>query len=129
MKHIYFWRSLPLRDRNQLPESPGLYAVVSLWNIRYIGMSINLKQRWQGSGHGRYEQASRQAFCRLHYIPLRQTSRDLKDSELILIHKYKPSWTNTALPKKKRLRRNQSNGNMLIPLIIAIALAALVLMG
>lgn len=51
--------SCQLQDRESaLPELPGIYAVVDK-GVHYIGKSVNLKKRWQGDNHHRYEQADR----------------------------------------------------------------------
>jgi len=39
-----------LRDRQLLPEEPGIYFVVTKGRIIYIGQSINIRRRWQTHG-------------------------------------------------------------------------------
>ena len=41
--------SLPLERRSQLPTKPGIYFELNnLGQVRYIGRSINIRQRWVG---------------------------------------------------------------------------------
>lgn len=60
-QHPRHWRSLPLHDRDRLPEAPGLYAALKGRRILYVGKSANLRDRWQGGGHHRDAGASDRA--------------------------------------------------------------------
>ena len=100
MKLIFFWKHIPLSDRTQLPHRPGLYAVKSLGRVMYIGKSVNLHDRWQGTGHHRYPQANRLAFPRLAYIELPKGQIDSR--ETALIRRVNPPWNGKPVPKRDR---------------------------
>lgn len=54
------WSNLPLTQRNQLPNHPGIYVITDLTEqVWYVGKSTNLNNRWRGKGHHRYSQLSR----------------------------------------------------------------------
>ncbi|HEY9831472.1 MAG TPA: GIY-YIG nuclease family protein [Stenomitos sp.] len=54
------WSYLPLTQRDQLPNHPGIYVITDLSEqVWYVGKSANLKNRWRGKGHHRYPQLSR----------------------------------------------------------------------
>lgn len=96
MKPIFLWRTLPLRDRANLPSKPGLYAVKSLGRVMYVGKSVNLKRRWQGSGHHRYDQACNLVFPHLAYITMPE--RAIHTAEARLIDRLNTPWNDTPVP-------------------------------
>ncbi len=54
------WSNLPLTQRDQLPNLPGIYVITDLVEqVWYVGKSANLNNRWRGKGHHRYSQLSR----------------------------------------------------------------------
>lgn len=54
------WPNLPLTQRSQLPNHPGIYVITDLEEqVWYVGKSANLNNRWRGKGHHRYPQLSR----------------------------------------------------------------------
>lgn len=54
------WSNLPLIQRDQLPNQPGIYVITDLSEqVWYVGKSANLNNRWKGKGHHRYSQLSR----------------------------------------------------------------------
>ena len=54
------WSNLPLTQRSQLPNHPGIYVITDLAEqVWYVGKSANLYNRWRGKGHHRYPQLSR----------------------------------------------------------------------
>lgn len=54
------WSNLPLNQRDQLPNHPGIYVITDLTEqVWYVGKSANLNNRWRGKGHHRYPQLSR----------------------------------------------------------------------
>ncbi|MEO8892325.1 MAG: GIY-YIG nuclease family protein [Coleofasciculaceae cyanobacterium] len=54
------WSNLPLIQRDQLPNHPGIYVITDLSEqVWYVGKSSNLNNRWKGKGHHRYSQLSR----------------------------------------------------------------------
>ena len=97
MKPILFWRSAPLHRRHTLPASPGLYAVVSLGRVLYIGKSNDICRRWTSTGdwrHHRYWLATLQPWCRIRYFETRAYDR----LEYSLINEYSPPWNDTDKP-------------------------------
>jgi hypothetical protein len=90
------WASVLLEDRSRLPRQSGVYAVVNRRKIYYIGVSVNLNQRWRGKGHHRFMQASHLDRPSLHYCLLpREETRPL---EKVLIAKYNPPWNYSKVP-------------------------------
>jgi hypothetical protein len=54
------WSNLPLTQRSQLPNHPGIYVITDLAEqVWYVGKSANLNNRWRGKAHHRYPQLSR----------------------------------------------------------------------
>ncbi|MBD2127092.1 GIY-YIG nuclease family protein [Microcoleus sp. FACHB-1] len=54
------WSNLPLTQRDQLPNHPGIYVITDFAEqVWYVGKSANLNNRWRGKGHHRYPQLSR----------------------------------------------------------------------
>ncbi|ESA32221.1 excinuclease abc c subunit domain-containing protein [Leptolyngbya sp. Heron Island J] len=94
--HPSRWVSVPLDDRRQLPQKPGVYAVIKRKKIYYIGVSINLNRRWQGKGHHRFAQAEKLGRSRLHYVLL--PKHDAKTLEKQLITQYSPPWNYSKVP-------------------------------
>lgn len=95
-QHPYHWSSLTLSRRAALPSCPGIYAALKGRQILYIGKSTNLRDRWLGRSHHRYEQLRRQGRCRLHWVVLSREAIDAKERELI--HKWQPTLNNTPVP-------------------------------
>lgn len=63
------WSCLDLTQRAQLPAQPGIYVVVDAEaQVWYVGQSVNLNTRWNGSGHHRYKQLSRTNKKRVYKI-------------------------------------------------------------
>jgi hypothetical protein len=53
------WSNLPLNQRSQLPNHPGIYVITDLAEqVWYVGKSANLNNRWRGKAHHRYPQLS-----------------------------------------------------------------------
>lgn len=46
--------SVPLKDKVDLPRSPGIYYCLRGWTVLYIGLSNNLYYRWNSSQFGRH---------------------------------------------------------------------------
>lgn len=54
------WPVIPLADRVNLPTQPGIYVVVDTDNeVWYVGRSVDIKARWNGKRHHRYQQLNR----------------------------------------------------------------------
>ena len=100
MKPIFLWKRLPLRDRSHLPSKPGLYAVVSLWRVFYVGRAVDLRDRWQGKGHHRYRQARHLVMPYLAYIEL--PKQRINGAEKELIRRVDPPWNGSPVPKPVR---------------------------
>ena len=99
MRPIFLWRTIPLRDRAQLPKRPGLYAVKSMGRIMYIGRSNNLYRRWQGDNHHRYPQARNLVFPHLAYITMPE--RKIHAAERKLIDRIDTPWNDKPVPSGK----------------------------
>ena len=102
MKPIFFWPRRPLHQRDQLPKGPGLYAVVSMGRVLYVGRSTSLNRRWTAKGnrqHHRLPQAQDLLWPYLHYIELPE--RKIVATERRLIARVKPPWNNTKVPKHR----------------------------
>jgi hypothetical protein len=87
-----FWPIIPLKDRANLPAQPGIYVVVDTEDeVWYVGLSVNIKVRWNGKSHHRYQQISRTNNKRQYKIcwqifPISQ----LKEQEQKYINLFKP---------------------------------------
>ena len=102
MKPIFFWPRRPLHQRDQLPKGPGLYAVVSMGRVLYVGRSTSLNRRWTAKGnrqHHRLPQAQDLLWPYLHYVELPE--RKITVAEQRLIRRVKPPWNNTKVPKHR----------------------------
>lgn len=98
----YPW--VPLSQVDQLPEAPGVYYAMRLWQIEYIGMSKNLRQRWTASGqrmHDHKQGLIDRGWIKLHYrlVSLERVAF----IEALEIQRFQPS-RNTARPSVDRLR-------------------------
>ena len=101
--HPRRWESVSLKNRGRLPRQSGVYAVVSHRKVYYVGVSVNLNQRWRGRGHHRFLQASRLGRPSLYYFLLpKQEARSL---EKTLIAKYDPPWNYSKVPVTHRASR------------------------
>ena len=99
--HPRRWASVLLENRSKLPRKSGVYAVISRRKIYYVGISINLNQRWRGKGHHRFIQASQLGRPCLHYLLLpKQEARSL---EKTLIARYSPPWNYSKVPVEPRV--------------------------
>ncbi len=102
MKPIFLWPRLPLHQRDQLPKASGLYAVVSMGRLLYVGRSTNLNRRWtarEDREHHRLPQAQDLLFPYLHYIEVPE--RRIAAAEKRLIARVGPPWNNTKVPKHR----------------------------
>ena len=96
LTHPRRWQRMRFSGHDQLPEIPGLYAVMRGREVLYIGLSKNIHQRWNATGdrrHGRYWlasiRASHIAYIRtLDYV--RQENRYIKE--------FRPPWNDISYP-------------------------------
>lgn len=89
-----------LRQRHQLPDSPGIYFVVNeREHLLYIGKAKNLRSRWAGGTHHRYKQFSRQGLDKItiKYIPT--SIADLDKLEKEYIARLKPLMNDSKVKK------------------------------
>ncbi|MBD1852960.1 GIY-YIG nuclease family protein [Cyanobacteria bacterium FACHB-502] len=86
------WANLPLTNRTNLPDVPGIYAVIDVaGEVWYVGKASNLKNRWGGRSHHRYGQLSRQNKKRNYQIYYRPCSLgELDAQEKHYIDQFKP---------------------------------------
>ncbi|MGD1857285.1 MAG: GIY-YIG nuclease family protein [Leptolyngbyaceae cyanobacterium] len=97
------WAFVSLEERSRLPKKSGVYAVINRRKIYYIGVSINLNQRWRGGGHHRFAQAAKLRRARLHYLLLpKEQARAL---EKALIARYSPPWNYSKVPVIRKVSR------------------------
>lgn len=96
LKPIWRWDYLSFRNRTNLPQTPGIYAICVGKDIYYIGLASNLYNRWRGYQHHRYHVARLVPFSYLRYIEVPETS--LRDCENYLIKKLDPPWNYTPDP-------------------------------
>ena len=94
--HPSRWASVLLEDRNRLPQTSGVYAVIKQRKIYYIGVSTNLNRRWRGKGHHRFAQADKLGRPSLHYLLLPRNQAQI--AEKALIAKYSPLWNYSKIP-------------------------------
>ena len=114
------WAFVSLEERSRLPKKSGVYAVINRRKIYYIGVSINLNQRWRGGGHHRFAQAAKLRRARLHYLLLpKEQARAL---EKALIARYSPPWNYSKVPvlhKVSWIRRLAAAAACLLVLFIS----------
>lgn len=103
-QHPTKWpNNCPLENRsNKLPSTAGIYAVVDgRGHAWYIGKSVNLNNRWQGSSHHRYEQSEAE-LRNPHLFWFTCKTELLDEYELPLIRYWKKrgeaNWNNTKVP-------------------------------
>jgi len=75
-----------LRQRHQLPPSPGIYFVIhNKSQLLYIGQAKNLRERWSGKSHHRYKQLARKGLDKitLGYIQAPVDELEWREKEYI----------------------------------------------
>lgn len=99
---------LGLTSKELLPEKPGIYYVVDeLSIIWYIGKAKNLRNRWAGDAHHRFEQLKRQRKKQflLYYEIIPESQLDSIERQRI--EKYDPH-LNGSRVKTKELRPSET---------------------
>lgn len=96
LKPVWRWDYLPFKRRNELPKSPGIYAICAGKDIYYIGLASNLYNRWRGHRHHRYHIARLVPCSYLRFIEVPEPS--LRECENYLIKKLDPPWNYTSDP-------------------------------
>ncbi|MCY7321543.1 MAG: hypothetical protein LH660_07015 [Phormidesmis sp. CAN_BIN36] len=82
----FFRPSVSLRNKGRLPAKPGVYYAIQWWKPLkplYVGMSGNLRARWNSRSYGEhhhYSALARRFGVRLHYVLLK-LNRPQKDSK------------------------------------------------
>ncbi|MEP0913269.1 GIY-YIG nuclease family protein [Leptolyngbya sp. GB1-A1] len=86
------WSKVSLSGRSNLPDLPGIYAVIdAAGEVWYVGKASNLRTRWGGRSHHRYSQLSRQNKKRNYQIYYRPCSLgELDSQEKQYIDQFKP---------------------------------------
>jgi DNA-binding Xre family transcriptional regulator len=79
--NIHSLLTLPISERKNLPETSGLYFVISGEEIIYIGVSINLKQRWLT--HHKLKTILCFNFLKIAYILLERGDLSISEKEAI----------------------------------------------
>lgn len=104
------WPILPLTDRTKLPAQPGIYIVVDAEDeVWYVGLSVNIKVRWNGKSHHRYQQLSRANNKKQYKLcwqifPISQ----LKEQEQKYINLFKPHLNYSRVKTYARKSRKPS---------------------
>jgi len=91
--------SLPLDQRNTLPDTAGVYFVISPDDtVLYIGQTTSLHQRW--ANHHRIVDIPMYNHCRIAWLSIENTST-LKSTERACIAHFNPT-LNIAMPAQLR---------------------------
>lgn len=98
--------SLPLADRHQLPNCPGIYFCLSAGGqILYIGQTFCLYDRWVRGSHSKLYMLKKLGFARLAWLALSIKDdcllvrrKKLLDIERLFIRHFRPA-LNWDLPK------------------------------
>lgn len=101
------WPSLALHNRASLPPLPGVYVCrpwFGLGRARYVGMSMNLRQRWSGpTPHHRLAQMPGHTRIQFYAFP-GATLAELRGIEALLIARLRPRLNYTPI-RRRWLRR------------------------
>lgn len=94
---IFLLPSKPIGKLHELPTKPGVYYVTAFWVLFYVGQATNLRKRWAGKKHQRYNQFGILApFGRIHYKTLPAHKLNIYEKSEIL--KLKPYWNASTVP-------------------------------
>ena len=100
-------RSLPsvkLKEKNDLPNAPGIYFVLnSLGHVQYIGSSSNIKERWKN--HHRRVQLQELEEVSISCIQV-EDSNLLPFIEQALIEWFRPPLNGSKMPMRKKPLEN-----------------------
>jgi len=87
--------SLPLKSRNKLPKTPGIYfAIDSQGTIQYIGRSVDINQRWKQ--HHRCDQLEEVGGVQIAWLEVSEQGL-LLDIERALIKWFDPPLNNASI--------------------------------
>ena len=90
---------VPINERDELPEQSGIYFVLdNLDTIHYIGMSVNLRNRWYSNRHHRQADFDLIEGGKIAYISS-LPKHYLKDMEATFIKTFVPSLNIQGKPK------------------------------
>jgi hypothetical protein len=94
---IFLLPSLPIHKLNQLPTSAGIYYITAFWLVFYVGKASNLRRRWSGRNHQRYNQFKiLSPFARLHYKTM--PKHKISAYEKAEIDRLKLPWNQSKVP-------------------------------
>ena len=118
---------MPISERSQFPELPGLYFVMPPMGYRfeplYVGITTTtFRERWRN--HQRTPQAEANN-ATVYFWPCRASEAKLLELEREAIAYYRPRWNGTDVPKKRKARGARPLSGPLVLGIIAV-LAVLV---
>jgi len=103
---IFTLPSVPLADKNLLPDSSGLYFVASGADVLYVGKAQNsFKVRW--SSHHRLQQLLKVDNTKIFYKELLCSKKELKVLEDAAILRFKPTLNESRVPDAERRDRFQ----------------------
>lgn len=90
--------SVSLLGRAALPELPGVYIVFAQHtDILYVGMSLNLRKRWQS--HHRMSNLIGHEGARIYFVRLdaKYTNRQTRKLEAYCIKRFVPRYNNAPI--------------------------------
>ncbi len=107
----FFRPSVSLRNKSKLPPKPGIYYAIQWWKPLkplYVGMSGNLRARWNSRNYGEhhhYSALARRFGVRLHYR-ITRTRSAAERLEAIEIRRYRPPLNKRLEPLRKDVLRD-----------------------
>ncbi|GET39664.1 GIY-YIG nuclease family protein [Microseira wollei] len=104
--------SVPLEERQKLPQIPCVYFVVdSAKKIQYIGSSINLKERWLNDR--KLEEIKSENEVRIFWLPIAESDLNcLKAIESEFIAKFCPPLNKRERPKRVQFLSRHQKQNL-----------------
>lgn len=93
--------SLPLDQRNHLPDTAGVYFVIAPNDaVLYVGQSVSLVRRW--ASHHRIGDAQRVGQCRIAWLSVTDTVT-LDEVERTCIAQFEPALNGTAVDAEHKM--------------------------
>lgn len=94
----FHFKSVKMKDKDDLPEEAGIYFAIDKSNIYYIGMSTNIQKRWYS--HHKQVELDSLADIEIAYLDC-LPKHYLKNIESTLINHFKPSLNISGNPLYK----------------------------
>ncbi|MEM8719645.1 MAG: GIY-YIG nuclease family protein [Cyanobacteria bacterium P01_G01_bin.39] len=99
----FHFKSVDLKDKDSLPEEPGIYFVIDKSNVYYIGMTTNLQKRWYS--HHKQSEIDSLSEIKISYLNC-LPKHYLKNLESTLINHFKPSLNILENPLYKKIENS-----------------------